>query len=227
MEKNFLGLDGLKNFWETAQTKIKEIIKSITKQDGITGATVNRFGTCSTEAATASKTVSITDGTFSLEAGARVSVKFSNANTADTPTLNVSNSGAKYIFHKGAKITTGENKALLAGCCDFIYDGTQWHLIGNYIDTNTTYSSKNAASGGTDVSLVTTGEKYTWNSKAAGTHTHTKSDVGLDKVNNTADSDKSVKYASSAGSVSWANVSGKPAYITGSHANGVLNLYTN
>ena len=58
-------------------------------------------------------------------------------------------------------------------------------------------------------------------------HTHTKSDVGLDKVDNTADSDKSVKYASSAGSVSWKNVTGKPAYITGSYSNGVLNLYTN
>ena len=31
--------------------------------------------------------------------------------------------------------------------------------------TDTTYSSKSAASGGTDVSLVTTGEKYTWNNK--------------------------------------------------------------
>lgn len=101
------------------------------KQDGITGATINRFGTCSTAAATAAKTVSITDGTFSLEAGARVSVKFSNANTADTPTLNVANKGAKNIFHKGAKITTGVAKELLAGVCDFIYDGTQWHLIGN------------------------------------------------------------------------------------------------
>ena len=51
-------------------------------------------------------------------------------------------------------------------------------------DNNTTYSSKSAASGGTDVSLVTTGEKYTWNNKsdlkigttsttaAAGNHTH-------------------------------------------------------
>lgn len=50
--------------------------------------------------------------------------------------------------------------------------------------TDTTYSSKSAASGGTDVSLVTTGEKYTWNNKsnltigtssttaAAGNHTH-------------------------------------------------------
>ena len=52
------------------------------------------------------------------------------------------------------------------------------------VDNNTTYSSKAAASGGTDVSLVTTGEKYTWNNKsnlaigttsttaAAGNHTH-------------------------------------------------------
>ena len=41
--------------------------------------------------------------------------------------------------------------------------------------TDTTYESKAAASGGTDESLVTTGEKYTWNSKAAGNHTHTLS----------------------------------------------------
>lgn len=33
-------------------------------------------------------------------------------------------------------------------------------------DNNTTYESKTAAKGGDDVSLVTTGEKYTWNSKA-------------------------------------------------------------
>ena len=52
------------------------------------------------------------------------------------------------------------------------------------VDNNTTYESKAAASGGTAVSLVTTGEKYTWNNKsnltigttattaAAGNHTH-------------------------------------------------------
>lgn len=37
-------------------------------------------------------------------------------------------------------------------------------------DNNTTYSSKSAASGGTDVSLVTTGEKYSWNNKANASH---------------------------------------------------------
>lgn len=111
------------------------------KQDGVTGATVNRYGACTTAAGTAAKAVSVTTGTFSLEAGARVSVKFNNANTANSPTLNVNSTGAKNIFHKGAQITSGSNKALLAGICDFIYDGTQWHLVGNYIDTdnNTTY----------------------------------------------------------------------------------------
>ena len=38
---------------------------------------------------------------------------------------------------------------------------------------DTTYSSKTAASGGTEVSLVTTGEKYTWNSKTSNTGTVT------------------------------------------------------
>ena len=38
--------------------------------------------------------------------------------------------------------------------------------------TDTTYESKSASSGGTAVSLVTTGEKYSWNNKAAGSHTH-------------------------------------------------------
>lgn len=106
------------------------------KQDGISGDTANRFGTCSTAASTATKTVSITSGTFSLEAGARVTVKFSNANTAGTPTLNVNSKGAKNIFHKGSQITTGTNKSLLAGTVDFVYDGTQWHLIGNYVNNS-------------------------------------------------------------------------------------------
>ena len=178
------------------------------KQDGITGATVNRFGTCSTAAATAAKTVSITKGTFSLEAGVRVSVKFSNANTADTPTLNVSNSGAKYIFHKGAKITTGVNKKLLAGVCDFIYDGTQWHLIGNYIDTNTTYSDMKGAT-----------------SSAAGTHGLVPAPASGSQASFLRGDGKWAVPTN--GTVSWENVSDKPAYITGSYSNGILNLYTN
>lgn len=39
----------------------------------------------------------------------------------------------------------------------------------------------------------------------------TPEDIGLGNVNNTADSEKSVKYARSAGTVEWRNVSGKPS----------------
>lgn len=96
------------------------------------------------------------------------------------------------------------------------------------VPPNTTYSSKSAASGGTDVSLVTTGEKYTWNNKGNGTVTSVK--VG------------STSYSPSSGVVSlpaypttlpasdvssWAKASSKPSYTASevgaaasSHAHG-------
>lgn len=50
-------------------------------------------------------------------------------------------------------------------------------------------------------------------------HTHIKSEVGLGSVDNTADKDKSVKFASSAGSVDWENVQNKPtSYTPASHS---------
>ena len=137
------------------------------KQDGITGATGNHFGTCSIAAGTAAKTVSITAGTPVLEAGLRVTVKFTYANTAGTPTLNVNSLGAKNIFHNGAQITTGANKALLAGTVEFVYDGTQWQLIGNYIDTDTkawgSITGKPTATGSntTGITASTTATKTT------------------------------------------------------------------
>lgn len=53
---------------------------------------------------------------------------------------------------------------------------------------------------------------YAW-AKASTKPTYSKSEVGLGKVDNTADAEKSVKHATtadSANSVAWSNVSGKP-----------------
>ena len=154
--------------WNGSVIASNYITHQTINQDGITGATINRYGECSIAAATAAKTVTITNGTVpTLDTnakGLKITVKFTNVNTADNPTLNVNSKGAKNIFHRGSQITNGTNKNLLAGVCDFIFDGTQWHLVGNYYDT--TYSSQTAASGGTTLSLVTTGEKYTWNNKS-------------------------------------------------------------
>jgi hypothetical protein len=100
------------------------------EQDGVKGASANRFGLCTTGATTAAKTASITTGTFTLTVGAKVTIKFTNKNTANSPTLNVNSQGAKAIFYNGSQITTGATKGLLYGTVDFVYDGTQWQLIG-------------------------------------------------------------------------------------------------
>ena len=49
---------------------------------------------------------------------------------------------------------------------------------------------------------------------AKASHTHSKSEVGLGNVDNTADANKNVNYANSAGSVAWGNVTGKPSTYT-------------
>ena len=76
--------------------------------------------------------------------------------------------------------------------------------------------------------LVTDKEKTIWNNKANNSHTHTKSEVGLGNVDNTADSAKSVKYATSAGSansVPWSGVTGKPStFPPSSHSHSYVPL---
>lgn len=60
--------------------------------------------------------------------------------------------------------STGTNQLTLAASTKYAITagGTSYVFT---TPPNTTYSSKAAASGGTDVSLCTTGEKFTWNSK--------------------------------------------------------------
>lgn len=84
-----------------------------------------------------------------------------------------------------------------------------WRGIQDNLISSSTTESLSAAQGKILKELV--------DGKAPSSHTHTKSEVGLGNVDNTADATKSVKYAISAGSanaVAWANVSGKPS-ITG------------
>jgi len=88
------------------------------------------YGTCATAAATAAKGVvcaSFASGT--LVVGARVSVHFTYANTASSPTLNVNSTGAKYIYVDGA---LAEDGAWRAGqTIDFVYTGTYWYIVGS------------------------------------------------------------------------------------------------
>ena len=95
------------------------------------------YGACSTAAATAAKAVSISG--FSLYTGVTVAVKFTYANTAASPTLNVSGTGAKSIYAVGAAIA----KKYYWGANDlaiFVYDGTRWVIneAGGFLAKNST-----------------------------------------------------------------------------------------
>lgn len=92
------------------------------------------YGICNTPAGTTAKVVDVDN--FSLEIGARVLVKFTTTNTVASPTLNVENTGAKPIMYRGAAI---DKSYLSSGrVYDFVYDGTNWELIGDInVNTNT------------------------------------------------------------------------------------------
>lgn len=105
---------------------------------------ISNYGTCSTEAATVAKTVSLSG--FNLVSGAKVAVKFTVINTAANPTLNVNGTGAKAIKYRGSAISAGYLAA--NRLYEFIYDGTDYVLVGD-LDTNTTYSTMTAATAST------------------------------------------------------------------------------
>lgn len=88
----------------------------------------NSYVTCSTAAATVAK-VGVCAGFTSamLVSGARISVKFTNANTAANPTLNVNSTGAKAIYANGAAIVSPYNWNA-NDTVDFIYNGSQWEM---------------------------------------------------------------------------------------------------
>ena len=127
----FLDNEGVSFLWQKIKTKF--------------GAMVY-YGVCSTASDSASKIVSIDDD-FSLVEGAMIVVKFTNANSIASPTLNVNGTGAKPIYRYGTTaVSTGTTSTgWIAGAVQlFIYDGTGW--VRDYW-SNTTYSNASLGSG--------------------------------------------------------------------------------
>ena len=86
------------------------------------------YGTCSTEATTAAKIVTMSD--YALTTGGIVTVKFTNALCASA-TMNINGKGAKPIYIKGAAVTANNAATVSAGdTAYFMYDGTAYHLLG-------------------------------------------------------------------------------------------------
>ena len=141
---------------------------------------ITHFGSCSTAAGTAAKVVSCSG--FVLTTGSVITVKFTVTNTASNPTLNVNNTGAKAIQYRGNAIASGYLEANRV--YTFIYDGTNYQLIGDInTDTNTTYNTGTATVAGitklytgtgtaTDGTMTQNAITNALNGKATSSHSH-------------------------------------------------------
>ena len=173
-----------------------------------------RYATCSTAAATVAKVATIADGssTFTLEKGARICVKFTNANTVAAPTLNVGGTGAKAIYWHGAALDSSQYWQAGA-VVDFVYNGNQWELVGVAKDNNTVYThpttsgNKHIPSGGSS------GQILRWSADGTATwgtdnNTDTKVTSAANHYTPTADSTAALSVdASSSTNASWGSTS--------------------
>ena len=152
-----------------------------------------------------------------------------------TRATNAENANAGQITAETTRATNAEN-ANNKLITDHKADTTNPHKVtkaqvglGNVDNTaDSAKSVKYAASAGSANSVAWDNVSDKPSTYPPSGHTHTKAQVGLGNVDNTADSAKSVKYAASAGSansVAWGNVSGKPStYPPSSHTHSYLPL---
>ena len=94
-------------------------------------ADIIHFGVCGTAANQAAKTVACTG--YSLDTGSRIIVKFTNGNTAASPTLSVNSTTAKAIQYRGSALTSTNGNFAAGSTFEFIYDGTAYQLVGDTV----------------------------------------------------------------------------------------------
>lgn len=82
------------------------------------------YATCDTAAGTVAKVASLAAGSLSLKAGATVAVKFTYANIASSPTLNIAGTGAKAMYIQGVRDVYWTDGATVT----FTYDGINWRV---------------------------------------------------------------------------------------------------
>lgn len=91
------------------------------------------YATCGTASATVAKVATLAAGTLTLKAGATVAVRFTNANNAASPTLNVGGTGAKAIYTQGVRYAYWAAGATVI----FTYDGTYWRVASEPVYAST------------------------------------------------------------------------------------------
>lgn len=99
-------------------------------EDGADGQML--YAVCSTDSANAEKVAQLSSGVLSLKSGVSVSVRFTQANTAENPTLNVAGTGAKPIYTQGVRYAYWAKNATVV----FVYDGNSWRTASEPVYAN-------------------------------------------------------------------------------------------
>ena len=145
----------------TANITVPTKVSELTNDSGFTTNT----GTV-TSVKVGDTSYSPSSGVVSLPAYPSVPTSLKNPNALS---LKVNSETSAFTSYDGSAVKTFTIAPSSTAGAFTISDGTTTktiQLAGKFTDNNTTYESKEAVSGGTAVSLVTTGEKYTWNNKA-------------------------------------------------------------
>ena len=132
------------------------------------------YGTCGTAAGTAAKVVTLVSDAFVLESGAKIAVKFTNANSASSPTLTINNAAgttvgaAKSIMRYGT--TAAATYMWQAGAVvEFTYDGTNWIMDNGPTATTTYYGVTKLSNSSTSTSTSLAATAALANTKATTT----------------------------------------------------------
>jgi hypothetical protein len=207
-------------------------------------------------------------GNVDNTADANKSVKYAtsagSANTATTATKLSSNAGSNnqpVYFSGGKPVAIGYTIAKSVPADAKFTDTNTWRGIQNNLTSDSTNQSLSAAQGKALKALVDgkaptshkhtksqitdfpssmpASDVYAW-AKAATKPSYTKAEVGLGNVDNTADKNKNVKFATSAGSATnaqclnnddkymkfhWSGQKGQPTWLWGGNDSGDMYVY--
>lgn len=149
----------VRTVWDVLESRYQEmelgaLQTTLAEALGISGSSVTisgggnnspiRYGTSATAKGTVAKVATVSPALDALETGALIFVKFTNENTATSPTLNVNGTGAKRIKRYGTTdpSTSAATSWNAGSVVAFIYDGTYWQMVGWL---NTSYNSMTVA----------------------------------------------------------------------------------
>lgn len=117
-------------------------IYQVTIGDNTYPVAASLYGTCSTAVGTAAKTVTLSSFD-NYRTGIILAVKFTNGNSAASVTLNVNSKGEKNVYVDGAASTADNFKLAANTIVLFVYDGTQFNVIGVDKDINVRQNPNN------------------------------------------------------------------------------------